>query len=295
MPLVHSAERTPIHVANNKSSNSSIVTIQRAPSSSRSQSHYQPVPSSLVADPPVANSANLQRRPSIDGLGNLNRWSRSTSSSRDRRLSFSGGSESPKRLQKSCPDILRPFESTTNSILPPIRTLPSLQTSVNDISSPLASSPSTAGLLSAAVRSTVPDYFAAWDATPRDFSQKRTPSRSRSASNRFSPSLASGPSHGAKPSEEDEAPKSRGHSRNRSQPGKGSSGSSRNSKQPSQKAMLSKALQKANTAVLLDNAQNFEGAMQAYSEACALLQQVMLRSSGDEDRRKLEAIVCTCR
>jgi len=55
--------------------------------------------------------------------------------------------------------------------------------------------------------------------------------------------------------------------------------------------MLSKALQKANTAVLLDNAQNFEGAMQAYTEACALLQQVMTRSSGDDDRRKLEAIV----
>lgn len=56
--------------------------------------------------------------------------------------------------------------------------------------------------------------------------------------------------------------------------------------------MLSKALQKANTAVVLDNAMNFEGAMQAYSEACDLLQQVMMRSSGDEDRRKLEAIVC---
>lgn len=55
--------------------------------------------------------------------------------------------------------------------------------------------------------------------------------------------------------------------------------------------MLSKALQKANTAVVLDNAMNFEGAMQAYSEACDLLQQVMMRSSGDEDRRKLEAIV----
>jgi hypothetical protein len=55
--------------------------------------------------------------------------------------------------------------------------------------------------------------------------------------------------------------------------------------------MLSVALQKANTAVLLDNAQNVEGAIQAYSEACALLQQVMVRSSGDEDKRKLEAIV----
>ncbi|KAF2088669.1 hypothetical protein K490DRAFT_39646 [Saccharata proteae CBS 121410] len=57
--------------------------------------------------------------------------------------------------------------------------------------------------------------------------------------------------------------------------------------------MLSRALQKANTAVLLDNAQNFEGAMEAYGDACKLLQQVMLRSSGDDDRRKLEAIRVT--
>ncbi|KAL8669064.1 MAG: hypothetical protein Q9168_006334, partial [Polycauliona sp. 1 TL-2023] len=64
-------------------------------------------------------------------------------------------------------------------------------------------------------------------------------------------------------------------------------------KEPSQKAMLSKALQKANHAVLLDNAQNFEGAMKAYGDACALLQKVMLRSSGDEDRRKLEAVRTT--
>jgi hypothetical protein len=55
--------------------------------------------------------------------------------------------------------------------------------------------------------------------------------------------------------------------------------------------MLSRALQKANTAVLLDNAQNFEGAMEAYEDACKLLQQVMIRSSAEEDRRKLDAIV----
>jgi hypothetical protein len=55
--------------------------------------------------------------------------------------------------------------------------------------------------------------------------------------------------------------------------------------------MLSRALQKANTAVLLDNAQNFEGAMEAYGDACKLLQQVMIRSSGEEDKRKLDAIV----
>ncbi|KAL8920200.1 MAG: hypothetical protein Q9172_004612 [Xanthocarpia lactea] len=67
----------------------------------------------------------------------------------------------------------------------------------------------------------------------------------------------------------------------------------RSRKEPSQKAMLSKALQKANHAVLLDNAQNFEGAMKAYGDACALLQKVMLRSSGDEDRKKLEAVRTT--
>ncbi|KAE8151506.1 hypothetical protein BDV25DRAFT_92451 [Aspergillus avenaceus] len=59
----------------------------------------------------------------------------------------------------------------------------------------------------------------------------------------------------------------------------------------SQKAMLSKALQKANTAVLLDNAANFEGAMEAYNDACQLLQLVMLRSSGgEEERLKLQEI-----
>lgn len=59
------------------------------------------------------------------------------------------------------------------------------------------------------------------------------------------------------------------------------------------KAMLSKALQKANTAVLLDNAQNFEAALEAYSDACRLLQNVMDRSSGADDKRKLEAIKVT--
>lgn len=54
--------------------------------------------------------------------------------------------------------------------------------------------------------------------------------------------------------------------------------------------MLSKALAKANTAVLLDNAQNFEGAVNAYTEACELLRQVMLRSSDEEDKKKLSAI-----
>ena len=55
--------------------------------------------------------------------------------------------------------------------------------------------------------------------------------------------------------------------------------------------MLAKALEQANTAVLLDNAQNFEGAVDAYGDACSLLQQVMIRSAGAEDRQKLDAVV----
>lgn len=67
----------------------------------------------------------------------------------------------------------------------------------------------------------------------------------------------------------------------------------RDRRAPSQKAMLSKALQKAKHAVLLDNAQNFEGAIDAYGDACALLQSVMQSSSGDEYRMKLESVRTT--
>ncbi|KAG9237580.1 hypothetical protein BJ875DRAFT_142848 [Amylocarpus encephaloides] len=250
------------------------------------------------------------------GNSNVNRWSKSTASSAasthsthrrasstTRRMSLSGSTTfllgadntTPEKKQYRNPSLTaygppstRPFGNSLT--LPPIVTLPSLQTSVENGSSPLngpnTPSPSTAGLLSAAVRTTVPDYFGrAWeDSTPRAFS-----------ANAESKSAVSQDDDKARPSQGQEGRRpSRGHSRHRSGAGKssgtGSGGSNRNSKGSSQKAMLSKALQKANTAVLLDNAQNFEGAMQAYSEACGLLQQVMSRSSGDEDRRKLEAI-----
>ncbi|EXJ85693.1 hypothetical protein A1O1_06061 [Capronia coronata CBS 617.96] len=67
----------------------------------------------------------------------------------------------------------------------------------------------------------------------------------------------------------------------------------RGHRSPTQKTMLSKALGKANTAVLLDNAQNIEGAIEAYAEACDLLQQVLVRSSDLDDRKKLSAIRST--
>lgn len=68
---------------------------------------------------------------------------------------------------------------------------------------------------------------------------------------------------------------------------------SRNSREKDKKTMLSRALQKANTAVLLDNAQNFEGAMEAYNDACRLLRQVMDKTYSEEDKRKLDAIRST--
>lgn len=98
-------------------------------------------------------------------------------------------------------------------------------------------------------------------------------------------------------------PRPRGHSRNRSQSAaKGSADTTSSTrsradsrsgppKPASQKAMLSKALQKANIAVKLDNAHNYEAARVSYLEACELLQQVLVRTVGSEDREKLEAIV----
>ncbi|KAI1421190.1 hypothetical protein F5Y12DRAFT_718763 [Xylaria sp. FL1777] len=95
----------------------------------------------------------------------------------------------------------------------------------------------------------------------------------------------------------DVVPDRRGHSRSRSA-AKGGSGDStkpkdRGNSKPSQKAMLAKALSKANTAVQLDNAQNYGAAKEAYLEACELLQQVLTRTNGDDDRKKLDAIRVT--
>ena len=96
-----------------------------------------------------------------------------------------------------------------------------------------------------------------------------------------------------------------GHARGRTEAGtssgdtRGSSISSARSdrerlqhhRSPAQKTLLSQALTKANDAVLLDNAQEFEEAIDAYEEACKLLRKVMQRSSGEGDKKKLQAIV----
>ncbi|KAF3891919.1 MIT microtubule interacting and transport domain protein [Trichophyton interdigitale] len=67
-------------------------------------------------------------------------------------------------------------------------------------------------------------------------------------------------------------------------------GTSSSVRAATQKTMLSRALQKANTAVLLDNATNYEGAIDAYTDACGLLAQVMQRAGADEEKHKLDDI-----
>ncbi|KAJ5638441.1 hypothetical protein N7528_000831 [Penicillium herquei] len=86
-------------------------------------------------------------------------------------------------------------------------------------------------------------------------------------------------SHGSQSSEEEASLENEGEEENRQH-------------RKTQKATLAKALEKANSAVLLDNAANFEGAMQAYIDACQLLQLVIIRSrGGEEEKAKLQEIV----
>jgi len=136
------------------------------------------------------------------------------------------------------------------------------------------------------------------NAEPRDYfwSDLSNPARTASPAMRVNTTLLP-PAPVTRDRERDAAPGTRGHSRSRSTT-KGSDDSTKNrerSAKPSQKAMLSKALNKANTAVQLDNAQNYSTARAAYIEACELLQQVLARTNGEDDRRKLEAIVSCCR
>ena len=374
----------------NSTSSSSVITVQRAASlSSRNGSHpplsglrsqspneHVPLPTSFSArtlspEPNWRASAIYPRSDSghgiREGVGNLNRWSQSTvssksSSTHNRRNSFSkrlsgsfgpfGGfgsaqqspspnaNEGPKartspRPGPEGPPNKRP-QAQPPPVLPPIISLTSLSQAVD-----AADTPSTVATVTPATADLLPpdksisgelDYFGdRWKARspsrPRG-SGKRNPSAISPSAKAISPKRVQfETSSPRKPSVQASESvlsayserggykvghKSRrrishaGHTRNLDEANRGSSGTEGETsassshgnrsraprrKTPSQKAMLSKALQKANHAVQLDNAQNFEGAMEAYADACALLQEVMMRSSGDDDRRKLEAVV----
>lgn len=366
----------------NSASSSSIITVQRAASVSP-QNGARPSGSTLRSQSP--NETNLaptklsvrtlspdaRRRSSAgynrpdsgqgvrEGVGNLNRWSQSTASSKssathNRRGSFSkrlsgsfgsfGGFASPQispnPLAKAhtAPQENRPEPTANPTLIHSPPKLPPLVTSsllsrgtgaANTPSTTTTITPTTAGLLStASSTSSEPDYFgekhqgkspskgdtlvplsiAVSSFATKPVSQTYLFQSSGSESSRHplstdsvvSSYLTRGTSY-ANHSEQYQRSHHR-HPRNRESrkgsvgtEGESSTSSVRSTrvKAPRRRttAMLSKALQKANHAVLLDNAQNFEGAMDAYADACNLLHQVMSRSSTDEDRRKLENVV----
>lgn len=368
----------------NSASSSSVVTVQHAPSFSarngsrppitglRSQSPYETnaIPSSssartLSPETTKRRSSAIYTRPDSghgfrEGVGNLNRWSQSTASSKgsathNRRNSFSkrlsgslgsfsgfGDRQAPspnatftrkgRSPKKSPSEASNMANGPANALplLPPIVTLTSLSQVVDATDSP--STAATATPLTADILSPItykqPDYFGDnWKSRSHSSSTQGTKRPAPSASpgaNAYVPIVVDqSTSSGTSPPESLYPPRSTArlrhtdrrhtsqstHHRHRSDPSKGSKSSgttegessasdhrvrverSHRSKAPSQKAMLSKALQKAHHAVTLDQHSNYEGAMHAYQEACSLLQKVMIRSSGVEDRLKLDAVV----
>ncbi|MCJ1477902.1 hypothetical protein MMC13_006575 [Lambiella insularis] len=293
-----------------------------------------------------------------EGIGNLNRWSQSTVSSKSsatphkrknsfaRRLSGSFGSLAAFSNQQSPPANHGPVPKSTPPLanssqrhpshsaptkplarLAPVITLSTLSHAVDSAETPSTgpiTTPATTDLLAPSTG----DYFG-------DKWTNRSPARQRSGEERrlATSSSTSSPARNRQAEgfqsfyayTEPEISSLRGRhesvntrltqrpqssrpnqSHHREHAHKGSGGTEgggsstsslrsqddkrRRRKAPSQKAMLSKALQKANHAVQLDHAQNYEGAVAAYNDACDLLQQVMVRSSGEDDRKKLEAI-----
>ncbi|KAK0772362.1 hypothetical protein LTR91_005883 [Friedmanniomyces endolithicus] len=222
-------------------------------------------------------------------------------SSPNRKPLSSGVSSRPRRSSPDAsPERLRHRPSrpesyaTSNTTLPPLHTTPALTDPSNDNDSPSTiqtiTTPSSHSLY------LVQDYFGEDGISPRNKAKDKRPVVIRnhtapmSAINHMRTPVTEPPreplrrTRTSEKREQDVKPLD----------GSGRRGSrSRESREKDKKAMLSKALQKANTAVLLDNAQNFEGALEAYADACRLLQHVMDRSSAADDKRKLEAIKVT--
>ena len=371
-PLTKGGSSSPIAVPQRAMSSSPHSFHRPSPPDSRPQESQAVLPRVHVKMDTKLKRAQGHSRPSSiggisDGIGNLNRWSQSTSSSKSsatnqqrrnsfaRRLSGSfssiGGyngsqsptntknvlkkvnpspASSPKRITQVPPP--KPQESIRSGPLPPLVTLPILSQAIDAAHTPLSAATATSSatdfLPSATYMPGNGDFFGdSWSQipTPNPLSNNVSEpvasySRSNSANTQINPgaknsfvtsysSRTEPPQVQRQPSHSNSKdpdlpfspyPQKMEHSSNGGTSVKNEDLNSqrergRRRKAPSQKAMLSKALQKANHAVVLDNAQNFEGAMDAYGDACDLLKQVMLRSSGDEDKKKLDAIVCSYR
>ncbi|KAK2001551.1 MIT domain-containing protein [Colletotrichum falcatum] len=279
--------------------------------------------------PSTAHSRSSSTALSADGNGNLNRWSGSTISSRDSAQNYRPTGSHARRLSVDAlalPVPISTFAKGQSPQRPPRnrRRSSSSEKSVKTFNSGSSlRTYSPAGTTRADRPSTVfaphhLDLSLSTKSSLRGNATRAPPATSRAFTgasrveqNKFwdafsgqgrrgsaEPDLQQLPYTGMPSDFNGEASQMRGHPHNRFQTAANGvtdtagplRGRERGNRPPSQKAMLSRALQKANTAVQLDNAQNFEGARHAYAEACDLLHQVLARTSTDEDRRKLEAI-----
>ena len=194
---------------------------------------------------------------------------------------------------------IRPGSTYTGLSLPPLHTTPALVHSNED------ESPSTTQTLQTpSTYSTYgQDYFDEEGPSPRSYMSGKKPTLVRTQTAPMSsadhartprPDASRDPLRNSQPTERREHTREHGSkSSNATDISDGSRPRTREGREKDKKQMLSKALAKANTAVLLDNAQNFEGALEAYTDACRLLQQVMDRSTAMEDKRKLNGIKIT--
>ncbi|KAH2985213.1 hypothetical protein KXW58_008825 [Aspergillus fumigatus] len=224
----------------------------------------------------------------LEGLGSLNRWSQSTVSSKDSPVNRSRGNPTPSNIESPKVNPSPAITSSPGCYVPDHHRGQSQGFRVSKPS--MSTSHTEASRLESSDAGTIPKLAAngTFDsnletsepvlASPTLFQNPWAKSSSLgmgSGEHNLSHDLASSQQVG----DSSLPTSSKGY------------GSGRRRRGYSQKAMLSKALQKANTAVLLDNAANFEGAMEAYNDACQLLQLVMLRSNGGEDERmKLQEI-----
>ena len=232
--------------------------------------------------------------------------------------SFSSKTNKRARSPPPIPALAARVSPTSENpppLLPPIVTLSSLSRAVDAADSPSdmsAHTPITAEMLQDST--SAPDYFGdQWSSA----SSKKPSTKSRSSRQAHKPSPLSPNAIQTKIPESVYSPRATGFQKqqdrrhsgqrrrrtssvksNATTEGESSASDhrdlarrNRKRRAPSQKALLSKALAKANHAVVLDGKQNVEGAILAYGDACNLLRQVMVRSSGEDDRKKLEAVV----
>jgi hypothetical protein len=353
----------------NSVSSSSVSTLKRSASitstTNPSQSHRPSTSATEAAKLQKKPAALTKRRRSSvahvaldgiagvrEGVGNLNRWSQSTASSKSSvkeavRTNYSraiagsttslpaNGSAvaspprkypkgspppSPRRRPRPSSPSYNPAETLT--AVPSLASLPLLSAKVYDPSARSVTPSSTGAYTPGTLSSINSDYFnsnsrtteipgsgtsspgrarqplrtppiAATEAGPKTHKTSRSISSNLATSTQNSGRLDSrNRTGGSRDIDTHNRTDSEGSGyRREEEGGTATPPRQRERREKDKKTMLSRALQKANTAVLLDNASNFEGAIEAYSDACRLLQQVLIRSSGEEDKRKLEAIV----